>query len=227
MGVLSRLFNIDLFTLIARAAIILTALPVHEWAHAFAADRMGDPTAREQGRLTLNPLAHIDARGALLIMVAGIGFAKPVPVDPRNFRNRKAGEIIVSLAGPFSNILISLICMIIFKIGYYYSALYASAQVARSLGGIVEIFWYMALINGSLAIFNLIPCPPLDGWHVLAQLLPRRAYNWMVVNQGYLSMFLIAAVIFGFLDEPLRFLRNYLVQGIILATSFVELLFGV
>lgn len=226
MGAISRLFDIDLFTLIARAAVLITALPVHEFAHAWMADKMGDPTAKDQGRLTLNPMAHLDPRGAILIMIAGIGFAKPVPVDPRNFKNRKGGEIAVSLAGPFSNIILAFFCFVIFKAGYYFSYLYASPEVARGLGGALLIFEYMGYINCALAVFNLLPWPPLDGWHVVAQFLPRRAYNWIVVNQGYLSMILMFAVIFGFLDIPLYYLRSYLVRGVLALTGFVELLFG-
>lgn len=215
-----------IMNLLARLVVLMTALPLHEYAHAWAANKMGDSTAKDKGRLTLNPLAHLDPRGSLLILLAGFGFAKPVPVDPRNFKNRRAGELITSLAGPVSNIIFAFLLLCLTKIGFYSVSLYASAGVARALSGPLVMLEAMVYINCSLAVFNLLPFPPLDGWHVMAQFLPRRAYNWLVTHQQTLALILLGAVIFGLLDGVLGRLSGYLVLMLFKLTSFIEPLFG-
>lgn len=142
---------------------ILIALSVHECAHALAAFYMGDSTAKDQGRLTLNPFAHIDWMGLILLVLVGFGWGKPVPINPYNFRKQKFGEIITSLAGPLSNFLLILI------FGFSLKFIIPFLPSGNLL---ITFFVYLVQINAILMIFNLIPIPPLDGSKVLFALLP-------------------------------------------------------
>ncbi|OQY28024.1 MAG: hypothetical protein B6244_08775 [Candidatus Cloacimonetes bacterium 4572_55] len=134
---------------------ILFALCFHEFSHAWTAYQLGDDTAKNQGRLTLNPLYHLDLWGTLLLLVAHFGWAKPVPVNPNNFRNPGQGMMITALAGPASNILCAIVFALIFRIIFLFSQ--------EISGSLYTIFYYSVLINWALAIFNMIPIPPLDG----------------------------------------------------------------
>jgi len=162
-------------TLIARIIVLMTAIPVHEYAHAWAAEKMGDHTARYYRRLSLNPLDHIDPIGALMILLLGVGFARPVPINSLNFKNYKAGVVATSLAGPASNILMALLSMLAAKL----IVLAYAMTGLRFLVGIFRVFLFMVSINLSLAVFNLMPLPPLDGWHAISPLLPRELY-WKI-----------------------------------------------
>jgi Zn-dependent protease len=143
---------------------ILIGLTVHEWAHAYAAYRLGDPTARNLGRMTLNPHAHVDLFGFLMLLLVGFGWAKPVPVNPRNFKNYKRDDIIVSLAGIFSNLLLAFLFSFIYVAGILKWGLGTNEAFMNIVGSVITI-------NLALAIFNLIPIYPLDGSHV-AESLP-------------------------------------------------------
>jgi len=185
--------------LIAAAIIILVAFPVHECSHAYAAFRLGDSTARWQGRLTLNPVAHFDLIGGTLLALGAvlggflIGWAKPTPVNPYNLRNGRRGEALVALAGPLSNLVLAVAVAIPLRI------ILASPDMLFTIGtndaaffvvGIVEFFM---VINIVLMIFNLMPIPPLDGWHVLLALVdPRTAYTLRRYEQyGFLVIMLL------------------------------------
>ena len=147
---------------------ILIALSVHECAHALTAFYLGDSTAKDQGRLTLNPLAHIDWWGLAMLVLIGFGWGKPVPINPYNFKNLRRGEIITSLAGPLSNLLLVLI------FGFLSKFLFPILPYGNLL---ITFFVYLVQINAILMIFNLIPIPPLDGSKVLFALLPPRYEN--------------------------------------------------
>jgi len=163
---LMNLFDPD--RLIALAILFLTSMPIHEWAHAWAAYQLGDDTAALRGRLTINPLAHLDPLGTLSLVFFGFGWGKPVPVSPYRLRgNRRASWALVSAAGPFSNLVLAMLGAIPFRMGWL--NLYSSGASTLSLQGILIQF---ILINLSLMVFNLIPIPPLDGSRVLAWLLP-------------------------------------------------------
>ncbi|MGD1994379.1 MAG: site-2 protease family protein, partial [Anaerolineae bacterium] len=150
------------------AILFLTSMPIHEWAHAWAAYQLGDDTGALQGRLTLNPLAHLDPLGTLSLVFFGFGWGKPVPVSPYRLRgNRRTSWALVSVAGPFSNLVLAMLAAIPFRIGWL--SLYEGGSSIISLQGILLDF---VLINLSLMLFNLIPIPPLDGSRVLAWLLP-------------------------------------------------------
>lgn len=174
---------------------ILIALSFHEWAHAYAAFRLGDPTARNLGRMTINPLHHIDPLGFLMLLLVHFGWAKPVPINPRNFKNPRRDDTLVSLAGVCVNFLLALVSML---------TIYIYAIAGGSNGAIAYILYYFCIINLSLMVFNLIPIPPLDGSHVLENLLirrvgPRPFYFLSRYGNYILLILLISGVLTGIL----------------------------
>ena len=150
--------------LIAFITAILLAITVHEFAHAWMADRLGDPTAKLNGRLTMNPLAHLDPIGTIFLFLVGFGWGKPVPINDNNLKNPKIDEVKISLAGPASNLIIAIILGLIIRI--------------IPLGTeIINFLVYIILINLVLMTFNLLPIPPLDGSHILRLFLSENSYK--------------------------------------------------
>jgi Zn-dependent protease len=180
--------------LIAAAIILLVSFPVHEFSHAFAAYRLGDGTAKLFGRLTLNPVAHFDPMGGILLLVTsllgvGIGWAKPTPVNPANLNGGRNGDAIVAAAGPASNLVLASLG------GFVYRLL---DQLNVNVPYEVEIILaYFILINIALMLFNFLPIPPLDGSHVLFALMsPRAAFQWRATLQQYGFLVLLFVVFF-------------------------------
>lgn len=192
---------------LARLFVVFCTLPVHEYAHAFVADKLGDKTARLSGRLTLNPLAHIDILGAIMILFVGFGYAKPVPVNPRNFKNPKKGMALTALAGPFSNILMAVVFMFLSNV----LSLFGSSLFVQAF---YVFFSFAASINIGLAVFNLIPIPPLDGSRVLELLIPDKYYYKFAQYERYIVIVIFGLIIFGVLDAPLAFLQNHLYSAL-------------
>lgn len=192
---------------LARLFVVFCTLPVHEYAHAFVADKLGDKTARLSGRLTLNPMAHIDILGAIMILFVGFGYAKPVPVNPRNFKNPKKGMAITALAGPFSNILMAVVFMFLSNV----LSLFGNSLFVQAF---YIFFSFAASINIGLAVFNLIPIPPLDGSRVLELLIPDKYYYKFAQYERYIVIVIFALIIFGMLDAPLAFLQNHLYSAL-------------
>lgn len=189
-----------LLMLVIQAAVALLCIIIHECAHGFAADRMGDHTARRSGRLSWNPLRHIDPFGLIMMIVAGVGWAKPVPVNPGNFRHPKRGMAITALAGPAANFVLAyaaLICMGLI----YRSSLSLWSEPVYFL--FVTLFQIASLSVG-LGVFNLIPIPPLDGSKVLFSFLPDLIYFTILRYERYIMLALFALVFVGVLDAPLR-----------------------
>ena len=197
--------SIDLIVnMMARLFIIFCVLPFHEFAHAFVAQKFGDDTARLKGRLTLNPLAHVDPLGALMIIVAGFGYAKPVEVRMRRFKKPKRDMALVALAGPVCNLLQSLVLLLI------YNALkYASVNIENIMLVYMSFFFfYAAVINTNLAVFNLLPIPPLDGSRLATALLPAKYYYKIMQYERYIMIGLFVLLFTGILTTPLSFLSN-------------------
>uniref|UniRef100_A0A7C1JUH7 Site-2 protease family protein n=1 Tax=Caldilinea aerophila TaxID=133453 RepID=A0A7C1JUH7_9CHLR len=171
--------------LLAVAAILLVALPVHEFAHAFMAVQLGDPTPRRQGRYTLNPLRHLDPIGALLILLVGFGWARPVQWNPRNIDiDPKLGSILVSVAGPLSNLALAILSLLLWR--------------WLGTGGLIaSLLFFFAQINVLLFVFNLLPIPPLDGSHVLFALLPDGARQVQMFLMQYGMLILFAVIFFA------------------------------
>jgi Zn-dependent protease len=187
--------------LLAVAAIIFIAFPVHEFAHAATAVALGDNTPIQQGRYTLNPLAHIEPLGAILILLTGFGWAKPVQWNPRNITvDPKLGAILVAVAGPLSNLVLALIGVILLRLGL--------GEVSI-LAQFIEFF---VQINVILFVFNLIPIPPLDGSHILFALLPGDTFNLRVQlsQYGFLLLFLVIFLAPGIIRGPASFILNWL-----------------
>ena len=179
-GLLSALDLTSLLDAVLRVAAIFLCLTVHETCHGLAALALGDPTAKSMHRLSLNPLRHIDWIGLLMMFVAGFGWAKPVPVDPRYFRKPKQGMALTALAGPVSNFVLAVLAMLISKVIYLYAPYSAAMDVVFSF-----CLYTLAPLSIGLGLFNLIPIPPLDGSKVLAAFLPDRQYITLMRYERY------------------------------------------
>jgi len=199
-----------LIGLAVRLFIVAVIFPLHEMAHGLVANWLGDPTAKRMGRLTLNPLVHMDIFGTLCIFLLGFGWAKGVPVNPNNFKNRKAGMALTALAGPVSNIIAAFIGMILFHI-------FSPGLVHN--GAIHYMFYVYITVNLSLAVFNLFPIPPLDGSKILAVLIPDRFMETFYQYERYFFIVLIMVVFSGVLDVPIYFLVDLLETGLSWAAS--------
>jgi Zn-dependent protease len=183
--------NFDLARILKFLPGIIIGLTVHEFCHALVAHLCGDSTSKEQGRVTLNPLKHIDLLGFIMLIVAGFGWAKPVQFNEQNLRNPKTDVIKIALAGPLSNAVIAMILSILFAVySHFYTGYYGPARQILS-----EIFYWAIYINWGLFIFNLIPLPPLDGSHVLLHQFKRfpLLYNGLYKYGSYLLFGLVIA----------------------------------
>lgn len=191
--------------LIGYAALVFVMLPLHELAHAFVADKLGDNTARWHGRLRFNPLAHLDPWGTAMLLLFGFGYARPVPVNPRNFRNPKRDMALVALAGPLSNLLLAALSLGIFRIVMLLPVSMVTFVIARFV--LVYVF---ASVNLGLAVFNLLPVPPLDGSRILGLFLPDRVMYEMERYSRQITWIVMALLFMGKLDTVLDFLRGLL-----------------
>lgn len=180
--------------LIILVPVILFSLTIHEYAHALVAYRLGDDTAKKQGRLSLNPLVHLDVLGTLLLFIVHFGWAKPVPVDPRNFRNPKKDMLMVALAGPVSNILTAIAAAVILKAIFENFAVIPPGSGADVAARMLVWFMYIGIV---LAVFNMIPVPPLDGSRVLYGLLPDSLAYRYARFETYGIFILFAFFLFG------------------------------
>ena len=213
-----------LFTWGARVAVLLICLPVHEFAHALAANKLGDTTAERQGRLTLNPFVHLDPFGSLLLLFVGLGWAKPVPVNANALRNPRRDMAIISFAGPFSNILLAIIITAVLKIMGH---LVAAGNLAPSpqLANLFDILGFMIFINLALAVLNLLPIPPLDGSKLFGAVLPERHYFAMMRYERYVMIILMILLFTGVLGGVIRTLALRLFVVVDFLTLPIDIFF--
>ena len=194
---------------------ILIALTVHEVAHGWMAYKLGDPTAKTMGRLTLNPLKHLDPIGALCMLFFHFGWAKPVPIDSRYFKKPKRDVALTALAGPVSNILMAFCGILLFSI---LRAVFVQVGAASSLGATIQqlvlyLLFYFYSLNLSLALFNFLPVPPLDGLRIFLVFLPQKYYFGIMKYERYIQLALMLCLWLGFLDGILSTLVGWLASG--------------
>lgn len=198
---------IRLQSLLFTVPVILMAIVCHECAHGWVSYKLGDPTAKNAGRLTLNPLKHLDPIGALCMLLFHVGWANPVPINPAYYRNRSRGLILVSLAGPCSNFILAFLSLLIEGLLSRFGS--GNSTVIWAL---IQLCYYSAIVNLGLGLFNLIPIPPLDGSKVLGGLFPR-AETFFQRFGRYWSLVLLLCLFTGILSRPLSLLNNLLFEG--------------
>lgn len=201
--------------------VVVCVLPLHELAHGFVAYKLGDPTAKNMGRLTLNPIASLDKRGIICLLLFSFGWAKPVPVNPRYFKNPKRGMALVALAGPLSNFLAAYVGAILWIV----AALFLPQNTIALF--VVNVLRYYVIINISLAAFNLLPIPPLDGSHILEAFLSDRMVYAIQRYRNAFSLVLLVLLVTGGLSGPLYKLQNFFAGMVLAAAKLPFWLFGV
>lgn len=210
-------------SLFSYAIILLIATPVHECAHALVAYWLGDDTAAAQGRISLNPLAHFDPIGTTSILLFGIGWAKPVPVQPyrcRKVKTQKAAMALTSAAGPASNVLMALIFMLIYKIVLIAApATMVTYYVGLSLTEIITI-------NLALGVFNLLPIPPFDGSRIFLAFLPSKYYFGIMKYEEIIKIVILVLLFSGYLQIPFGILANWIYNGLDFITGFLGSMSG-
>ncbi len=185
--------------------VVLIAITLHEFAHGYVSYKLGDPTPKETGRLSLNPFAHLDPVGTLCLIFFRFGWAKPVNVNPTFYKNQKAGMVMVALAGPIMNFILAFIGVLVN--GLLFKIYGSSISGSFILETFQTFFYFFSIINIGLAVFNLIPIPPLDGSKVLAAILPTRIYFKYMQYERYFSILLMILLISGALSGVLGFFQ--------------------
>ena len=200
--------------LLSTAFVVFFTLPIHQYAQALVATKLGDQTARLSGRLTLSPLAHIDLLGAIMIFLVGVGYGKPVPVNMYNFnmKNKKAGLALVSLASPVSSIILAAIFMLLNNIC---SVIYEYTAMPELLSTIIAYFFYFAAsINITLAVFSLIPIPPLAGSRILFAIIPDKYYYAIMKYERQIMIVMLVLLMTGVFSTPIAALSNILYNAL-------------
>ena len=220
MDLLYAIKSGDIMTVIllvlSRAFVIFCCTPVHELAHGYAAYKLGDDTAKYQGRLTFNPLAHLDPVGTIMIFLFGFGYAKPVQVNPTKFKNPRRDMALTALAGPVANIIMAFVSVFI----AYIIGAFANSQL---LSLIAVFFYYAASVNAMLAVFNLIPVPPLDGSRIFSVFLSDKKYFAIMRYERYIMIGFMVLIATGVLDGLLSGLSSLMMK---LISIIPKLIFG-
>ncbi len=220
--------------------IILLAFSIHEYAHGYIAGKLGDPTARNLGRLTLNPIKHLHPLGFLMMLFFHIGFANPVPINSRNFKNPRRDMALSALAGPMSNLIFAIISALLLHLLLFltgdimaadYQLIYAhtftgASYTLSTLGTLLAILIYILFlsvsINLSLAVFNLLPIPPWDGSRIFYVFLPTKWYFGVMRYERIIMLVMFVLLMTGFLDAPLTFAINGVANGVFHITGMYQ-----
>ena len=208
-------YLLAIIAVLSRCFVVFCCLPIHELAHGLMAHLLGDDTAKREGRLSLNPFAHLNPIGTIMIFLFGIGYANPVPINPRNFKNEKGGMALTALAGPLANLIMGFVSVW----GFF---IFTKFTGSSSVGSAVAYFFlYSAQINVMLAVFNLFPIPPLDGSKILAAVLPDKIYYKYMMYERYIMIALMILLFTGVLDTPISFLTSKLLNFISILPNLV------
>lgn len=217
------MFNFNMAQLpiyLMRIPVILLALTVHEAAHGFMSYKLGDYTAKITGRLSLNPLRHLDPVGTICMLIFGFGWAKPVPIDTRNFKNPKRDMALSALAGPVSNLIMAFIGVFLFMTAEKFLGLsaYQGNTFAYAILLFLSVFYSL---NIGLAVFNLLPIPPLDGSRIFLSFLPTRLYFRVMQYERYIMLIMFALIFLGVLNRPLSWLIMNVINGMFKIIGFL------
>ena len=191
--------------------VVFCTMPIHEYSHALIATKLGDETPRLSGRLTLSPFAHIDLLGALMIVLCGFGYAKPVRVNPRNFKDPKKGMALTAVAGPISNLIMGFVFIVLATI--FENVVERSGMLTEDnyliLNAVYSFLFFAATINVNLAVFNLLPIPPLDGSRILQLLIPAKYYYKFLQYERYVTIVVFVLILSGVLSTPLSLASSF------------------
>ena len=201
----------SLLTSVLIVAAALLCIMIHEICHGLAAYALGDPTAKRAGRLSFNPIRHIDIAGLILMAVMHFGWAKAVPVNPRNFKHPKRDMALTALAGPLSNVVLAAVALLFYNVAFFFYLYLEGNEILRY---VAIFFSYTATMSAGLAVFNIFPIPPLDGSKILFSVLPDEAYNKLLRYERYGMLLLGVLLIANVVDGPLLFLRQGLMNGL-------------
>lgn len=213
----TRQFIIDL---LLSLPIILLSLSLHESAHAIAANKLGDPTAKNLGRITLNPVKHLDPIGFICMLLCGFGWANPVPINSRYFKKPRRDMAISAAAGPISNVLLAFIFALLLKASYTFLPGVITTEKSLELAMILLRFLTIGVsLNITLAVFNLLPVPPLDGSRMLYVFLPPKQYFGVMKYERYISLGIMLLLLIGVLDPVISFVSNKIANAIFLVVG--------
>lgn len=203
--------------ILSKCFVIFCCMPVHELAHGYVAYKCGDDTAKLKGRLTINPFAHLDLIGTIMILLFGIGYAKPVPVNPARLRHPRRDMALVALAGPVSNLLMGFVSVFIYYI------INAAGSINAGIVALGYFFLYAAQVNVMLSVFNILPIPPLDGAKIFSAVLPDKIYFKIMQYDRYIMIALMILLFTGLLNTPIAWLTNRMLDFI---SIIPRLIFG-
>ena len=206
----------------ARILTVFLILPLHECAHAWVAKKMGDDTASLSGRITVNPLAHIDIIGCILIVLTGFGWAKPVPINPSRMKDSRLGVTLTALAGPVSNLLAAFVMMVVLQILYGLGVF----ELSTNMYYLFLLLKFFVQVNIGLAVFNLIPIPPLDGDKVLSYFTPWKYKMWMQQHQQIISIVFLIILVTGILSTPLGWIDSKIYTFFYNITKWIPIVLG-